>query len=73
MMKGYRGTALADRAGCLAAVIGTPVVFFILFANFMPDFIMPKGSIILEVFLPTLIAGGGLFFFVRTAVRLIKR
>lgn len=69
----YSGPSAENRAGCIAAVIATPAMFFTLFTNFMLDFIMPEGSFILKVLLPALAAGGAIFLGMKTIFHLIRR
>lgn len=73
MSNRYNGLSPEDRAGCFAAVIATPIILIIFFGNFMPDFVMPEGSIWAEVFLPALLVGGGIFLGVKTVIRLASR
>ncbi|MFD1610714.1 hypothetical protein ACFSCW_02740 [Sphingomonas tabacisoli] len=73
MTERYGGLSLGDRVGCFAAVLLTPVIFLGLFSLFLPDFRPPKGSFVREVLLPTLAAGGTIFWMVRTIVDLFRR
>lgn len=72
MRKGYEGLSTGNRIGCFAAVLATPAIFFVLFVSFMPDFEMPNGSLLLEVVLPALAAGGALFLIIRAIVAHIR-
>ena len=69
----YQGPSEASRAGCLVAVMATPVAFFTLFTNFMPDFVMPSGSILLQVLIPAVIVGIVAYSGVKTIVSLVGR